>query len=309
MTNRLSEMVRRGATRSPIRVMLYGVEGIGKTTWAAKAPDAVFIGTEDGYGDLDVAHLPAVKRWRDVVEQVEALINEPHDFRTVVIDTIDHLERVVWQHVCDEARVETIEAVGGGYGKGYTQALEEQERLAKRLDHLRNQRGMHVILLGHSAMETVSSPDSADYTKYGLKMNKKAGAFWREWVDVLLFAQRDVRVKTTERGERALLARGKATGGDRVVMTQGTPAYDAKSRYTLPEQLPLDFGAFARAVKLDSRGQPKPFSDEDRAKAMAKLAEVGVEAAEVAARFGDTPSREELVTMYREAQAAQGGGQ
>ncbi len=260
---KLDQLVTRGVHRRPLRVLLYGPEGIGKTTWAAGAPAAIFESTEDGYGLLDVARLEASATWADVRDHVNLLLNEDHDFRILVIDTIDHLERLVWTEVCRSCRVESIEDIG--YGKGYTQALELFQRLAGWLDALRDRKGMHVVLLGHAVTSVVQNPEGADYTKYTLKMHKAAAAFWKEWADVLLFAHMDISVKTTERGDKALTSKGKARGGDRVIETSATPAFDAKNRFNLPETLSMTWGAFAKAVGIDGidtsprvAGAPRP---------------------------------------------------
>lgn len=283
----LMDIVKGKDERKPLRVLLYGTEGIGKTTWASHAPKPLFLGSEDGYGDLDAARLPAPHTWSEVREAFAMVMRDPHDFETLVIDTIDHLERLLWAHVCEDNGVDSIEKIP--YGKGYIQALETFQAFAVGLDKLRAKRGMHVILLGHADTVNVKNPEGADYSKYALKMHAKSSAFWREWVDVLLFAQRDIVVKTTERGDRAMTARGKATGGQRVVCSDGTPAYDAKSRFKIPAEMPMDFGAFAKAIGLTPRPvekatdkpaeQPKPAADvltERRRKRVAECIDAGV---------------------------------
>ena len=245
---KLDQLVTRGVQRRPLRVLLYGPEGIGKTTWAAGAPAAIFEGTEDGYGLLDVARLEASETWADVRDHINLLLNEEHDFRILVIDTIDHLERLVWAEVCRSCKVDSIEDIP--FSKGYTHALELFQRLGAGLDALRDRKGMHIVLLGHAVTVTVQNPEGADYSKYTLKMHKSAAAFWKEWADVLLFAHMDITVRTTERGDKALNAKGKARGGDRVIETAATPAFDAKNRFNLPDTLPMVWDAFAKAVGL-----------------------------------------------------------
>jgi hypothetical protein len=249
----LNDLIRRGATRGPQRIVLHGPEGVGKTTFAAGAPSPVFVGTEDGFGDLDVARLPAPQDWPGLLDYIAMLTNDPHDFRTVVIDTLDHLERLVWEHVRTEYKKPTIEEVGGGFGKGYTYAAEEFGRLASALDRLRERRRMHVVALAHSHIKTFKNPDGTDYDRYELRMQKLAAALWKEWPDVLLFATWDVKVATAEwRQDKALLAKGKAADdGRRRLYTTRAASHDAKNRYSLPEELDLSWGAFARAMKFD----------------------------------------------------------
>ncbi len=251
----LTDLVRRGATRGPQRIVLHGVEGIGKTTFAASAPSPIFVGTEDGFGDLDVARLPAPQTWPDLMSYVEQLTRDPHDFRTVVIDTLDHLERLLWRYLCSKGKgCDSIEDYGGGFGKGYTAAAEEFGRLANALDRLRDRRRMHVIALAHSHIKTFKNPDGTDYDRYELRMQKHAAALWREWPDVLLFANYDVKVATSEwREDKKLLGKGKAADdGRRRVYTSRGAAYDAKNRYSLPEEIDLSWNAFAKVMKFDA---------------------------------------------------------
>jgi hypothetical protein len=253
----LMNLVQRGVSKAPLRIVLYGVEGIGKTTWAHGAPDNVFIGNDAGHGDLDVTRLPTVTSWPEVFDYVDMLIRDEHTFRTVVLDTIDGLEKLCHAWICEQDQVENIETVGGGYGKGYTIAAAEHRRLADRLDVLREKRGVMIIVLAHSHVKPFTNPDGANYDRYQLQMNEKAAAVWKAWADCLLFANYDVNVKTRARSaEKALLEKGKGMDGERKVYTERSAAYDAKNRHNLPEELPMLWGAFARAVKLDERMKP-----------------------------------------------------
>lgn len=246
----LLTQVRTGSVRGPQRTVLHGIEGIGKTTFAASAPNPIFVGPEDGQGDLDIPRFTP-RSWGQARDFVRELIEAQHNYRTVVIDTIDRLEQLCWQYLCDDAEVSSIEKVGGGYGKGYTAALEAQVALMHDLDELRQRRGMHVICLAHSMVKTFNNPDGTNFDRYQMRMNEKAASKWKEWADVVLFANYDVTVKTEKKGEKALLDKGKATAAKRMLFTTWAPAYDAKNRFSLPEELPLSWDSFAKSMRFD----------------------------------------------------------
>lgn len=248
------DSVRRGPSTEPLRILLHGVEGIGKTTFAAKIPNALFLAPEDGGGDLDFARV-AVDSWAQAQSIVAQLTAEPHEFRTLVIDTIDFLERLCWQHLMKEAGVESIEGVGGGFGKGYVAACDEQTRFVKALDGLRASRRMHIVCLAHTEVKAYKNPEGADYDRYQIRMDRRASALWAGWCDAILFANYDVQVKTEKSGDAAMLKRGKVKNreSDRVLYTQPRPAFDAKNRYGLDAELDLDWGAFSAAIRWDER--------------------------------------------------------
>ncbi len=236
--------VTRGKIAKPQRVVLYGVEGCGKTTWAAGAPSPIFLCSETGTEHVDVARFPVPQSWRDVIEALDAL-RDQHDFRTLVIDTLDWLEPVVWAQTCatkenGKKRAEHIEDYG--FAKGYIYALDVWRQLLARLDALREQRDMNVILIAHSQVKTFQSPDTEDYARFELKLHQKAASLVKEWADSVLFAEHETL--THEQNNRT---KGIATG-ERVIRTTRTAAYDAKNRAGLPATLPLSWEAFQSAL-------------------------------------------------------------
>lgn len=236
--------VTRGVVHKPLRVLLYGSDGVGKTTFAAGMPTPIFLGPEDGTSTIDVARFPVPRDWLDVKDAVAELTNEPHEYGTLAIDTLDWLEPLLWEHVCRTAGVKSIEAVGGGYGKGYVAALDEWRSLLASLDRLRDQRGMHVILLAHAWIRTFKNPDpdQGDYDRYELKLHAKASGLLKEWSDAVLFA--NYETLTTTKGGRT---RGISSGA-RLVYTERRAQWDAKNRYGLPETLPLSWDDLEAAM-------------------------------------------------------------
>jgi hypothetical protein len=276
--------VRRGATTSPLRIVLQGQEGVGKTTWAAGCPDAVFLTAEDGGGVLDYARV-VIPDWPDLLRAVRDLIADPGPFRTVVIDTIDTYEKRCWAFLCEESGWKSIE--DAGFGKGYTAAAEEMDRLRAALDELRARRGLNVILLAHVHVRPFNDPNGPAYDRYEMRLHKGTAALWSSWADAVLFACFDATVmKAGKKGRAAVLddamAKGKAVEVRRVLYTTKEAAYDAKNRHGLPDELPLSWPAFAKAIGWDAHGGPKqvatdhhPSWDANRTHFFGRLTEIG----------------------------------
>lgn len=265
----LIEKVHRGLKHHPPRFVIYGTEGIGKSSTAAQAPGAIFIPTEDGLGQIDCASLPLAASMDDVVKSIDALIREEHDFQTVVIDSLDWLERLIWDRLCKEYGVGSIEKVDGGYARGYMHALTHWRTILSGLDVLRIDRGMCVICLAHAKVETFSDPEVGSYDRFSPRLNKHANAVVTEWADGVLFATRKVITRTEDAGfnRTRTLASGlgkdrSGGGGERVLRCVGSPACIAKNRYALPAELPLSWPALMNAMSKtatenDTNTQPE----------------------------------------------------
>lgn len=239
--------VTTGKIKKNIFCILYGPDGVGKSTFGADAPNPIFLGTEDGTSNLDVARFPKPESFSDCIQAIRELSTEPHQYKTLVIDSLDWLEPLLWRQICQEdGRAQSIEQVGGGYGKGYTYALEYWDKMIQQLKTLRDK--MHIVCLAHSQIKQFQDPQtSVGYDRYQLKLNDKASAKWREAVEAVLFGNWEVFAKE-ERG------RTKAIGdGRRLIYTERRPAYDAKNRYGLPLTIPLSWDEFYAAVQ---RGEP-----------------------------------------------------
>ena len=239
----------RGKLARPIRAIVYGVEGVGKSTFGAQAPAPIFLCAEDGTAHLDVARLPVPRDWADVLEAVRILTHEEHTFKTLVIDTLDWLEPLCWAHVCATAGKPDIEAFG--YGKGYAVALDAWRGLVARLDTLVRSRKMNVILLAHCQIRKQDDPQAGAFDRYRMKLHDRAGEVFREWVDAVLFARHEVR--TVERNGKA---RGQSSGA-RLLHTEWCAAFDAKNRFDLPPALPLDWQSFEEAARAHVPADPE----------------------------------------------------
>lgn len=241
--------ISRGRIDKPDRILVIGQEGVGKTTFAASAPAPVFICAEDGTSHVDVARFPEPESFLDVIEAVRTLAHETHNYQTLVIDTMDWLEPLVWAYVCELGKKPDIEAFG--YGKGYIAALDQWRSLLATIDMVRNARNMGVILLAHAHIKTFKNPEGEDFDRYTGKLHEKAYGLIREWCDHVLFAR--FQTYTVEKDGR----HKGISDGARVLCTTRTAAYDAKNRADLPPELPLSWEDFTAAAKRHAPASPE----------------------------------------------------
>ena len=241
------DSIKTGREARPPRIMIYGSEGVGKSTFGASAPKPIFIQTEDGLGEIECSKFPLAKSVSEVIAELTALRDEQHDFQSVIIDSADWLERLIFEEVCREYGVRSIEKADGGYGRGYTHALTHWRKLVHLLEELRDKRGMLVILVAHAKVERFEDPENAAYDRYTPRLHKHAASLLSEWVDAVLFANKKFRVQ--KENERAIAAPIGAEGGERIVRTVGSPACIAKNRFGLPPELPLSWQAFIDAYQ------------------------------------------------------------
>lgn len=242
------ESIQSGRENKPPRIMIYGSEGVGKSTFGASAPNAIFVQTEDGLGEINCRKFPLANSVSEVISELTALRDEPHDFQTVVIDSADWLERLIFDEVCREFGVRSIEKADGGYGKGYTHALTHWRKVINLLQELRDKRGMMVILVAHAKVERFEDPENAAYDRYTPRLHKHAASLIAEWVDAVLFANKKFRV-AKDGNDRAVATPIGADGGERIIRTVGSPACIAKNRFGLPSEIPLSWAAFINAYQ------------------------------------------------------------
>lgn len=273
MTNKILELIRRGKQPGADRVLIYGPEGVGKSTFAGQAEDVVFQATEDGVRFLDTASLPEPKTFSDVLEQYAALIDGEHEFKTLVIDTLDWLEALIIEAVCDENDWKSIE--DPGWGKGFVQVGLKWRQVISHLDRLRA-KGMQIILVAHSDVKMFNSPDEEGYSRFTLAMSKVGSAICKQWVDSVLFA----RYETFTKKGKDQQVKGMSSGR-RLLHTTWKAAYDAKNRCGLPEEILLSWDDYKSARDSDGADAVKSlkeqcaalvasFEEEDKQKKAAK---------------------------------------
>lgn len=233
--------------KSPRRTFLYSVEGLGKSSFAMQAEGAIFLAAERGLDHLDVQVVkPEPSSYEDVIDALDWLHGQ--SFKTLVIDTVDWLEPLIWAHVCRENSWKSLE--DPGYGKGYTAALEVWRGFIARLERLWREKDMEIILLGHCKVKPFSNPSGPDYNRYVAVIHEKAYDLLKQWVDAVLFGQYE---------ERGVEKKGKVKGvstGQRLIYTERTAAWDAKNRFSLPPVLPLDYAEYAAAAEAGLQADP-----------------------------------------------------
>lgn len=235
--------VTTGVQTAPVKTVLYGPEGIGKSTFASHFPDPVFIDTEGGTKRLNVARLPQPTSWAMLLDEVAEVRKGNVPCGTLVLDTADWAERLCIQAVCARAKVNGIEDFG--YGKGYTYAKEEFAKLLDALEEVLNA-GHNVVVLAHAAITKFEQPDAVgNYDRWSMKTSKQVAPLLREWCDMLLFANYKTVVEKAGSGPNA---KNKASGGRRVLYTTHHPCWDAKNRFGLPEEVPFEYASIAHCL-------------------------------------------------------------
>lgn len=240
--------ITRGKRNTAKRVVIHGVEGIGKSTLAAQFPNALVLDTEDGTNHLDVARV-TVASWVDAEGSLHELARDRQGFDTVVIDSVDWLERLLIDHLLKKAGKRSIEDFG--FGKGYTMVAEAMGRFLAVCDTLVTA-GVNVVLVGHTTVKRTSPPDMDEgYDRYELKLTKQSGPLVKEWADCILFANYRTKLVAGEDG------RTRAKGGkERVLHTERTAAWDAKNRYGLEPELPMTIEALAPLFEAGPAAAP-----------------------------------------------------
>jgi hypothetical protein len=283
--------VVKGKIEAPYRIVVHGPDGVGKSSFAADSPKPIFLDKEDGSQHLPVDRFPTPEdgkvTWADVLGAVREVTNEPHDYQTFVIDTLDWIEPSLWADVCAKAKVKTIEDVGGGFGKGYGAALDGWRSLLSAIEQLQKKRNMNVILIAHSAIKNFKNPQGDDFQRYTLKLHDNSAALIREWAKGVYFATYE-EFAVKEKG--AQLAKGVSTGA-RLMYTQRRAAFDAKDRYGLPFTLPLSWSEFDQktrqgsdpaVLRADAERKANELDGELKTKALEALVRAGTDTQKLA---------------------------
>lgn len=241
--------IRAGRLALPRRILGYGVEGVGKSSFAAGAPRAVFLCPESGTGHLNIQRLPSPETWDEMLEIVGLVEDDKAPFETLVIDPVNWLEMLCWARVvggpgakADENTSDAIQKHGGGFNKGFEAAVSHWRNLVAMLERIWRG-GKHIVLLGHCHVKAFNDPTGVSYDRYELQMHHKAAGLLKQWADDVLFMRHEV-LKKPEAGKVVAVATGA-----RIIHTQWDRAWDAKTRASLPEEIPLSWSEYWTAIE------------------------------------------------------------
>ena len=262
--------ITRGPVKTAVKMLVYGPEGVGKTTFAAQVPGVVFIDTEGGTKHMDAARFDPPRETADVVQALTYVLHHPQEFGAVAIDTVDWLEKMIFDSVCAEKEIKNLEDIP--YGKGYVFAKQKMQQLLDILQAIVDA-GVHVVLVCHSTIRKFEMPDMmGSYDRYMLKLNEKNIApIMKEWVDLMLFVNYRTDIVTDEKTKTR-----KGTGGQkRIMYANHSASWDAKNRFGLPDEMPFEFSRIAHLFERPEASAAAPEASPQTAPPPAK-AEVTV---------------------------------
>ena len=226
------------ATLKAPRILIHGAEGVGKTTFACGAPNVYLLDLEKGRVLCDPMMPQEPESYTEVLDHIGALVEQDHEYHTLVIDTLDALETMITNHICIENGWSSIAVPG--YGKGYKERTMLWNNIWYALDILRERKNMIIILVAHSQVVKVEDPILPEYDAHKLHLYKTEIAKATEWPDVIGFCL--IKTYTVVDGKRNLAT----SAGEHVIMTKKNPAYTAKNRYDMPEEIPLSWVEFSK---------------------------------------------------------------
>jgi hypothetical protein len=239
----LKSISKTKRVRAP-KIVLVGQGKIGKTTFAAMAPNAIGILTEDGADAVNANAFPLASSLQDVYAAIDTLINQDHEFQTLFLDSLDWLEPLVQDYVCKANNWKNIEAPG--FGKGYVAAAEEWRNLLSGLEVLRAQKGMGIILIAHDKIKRIEDPLTEGYDSHVLKLHDRAAGLVLEWADVVGYAGYRIFTSKTDAGFGNKETKATTTG-ERILHVEPHPAHCGGNRFGL-SNMPLDWAAFQDAL-------------------------------------------------------------
>lgn len=234
--------ITRGVQKAPVKTLIYGPEGIGKSTLASQWPDPLFIDTEGSTKRMNVARLPAPEEWGGIIKEVQWVAQNPDSCKTLIVDTMDWAEMMCSKDLFGDKGIESP-----GYGKGYVMLAEKFKELLDELDKV-IQAGIHVTVTAHAYMRKFEQPDEIGaYDRWELKLQKKTAPIVKEWADMVLFCNYKTIVVNID-NQGAAKGKNKAQGGERVMYTSHHNCWDAKNRFDLPEQVPMSFDSIKEII-------------------------------------------------------------
>lgn len=245
--------ITRGKRQEAQKIVLYGPEGIGKSTFAAQFPQPLFIDTEGSTAHMDVMRFDPPSSFTMLMEEIRYVKEHPEVCKTLVIDTADWAEQLCIAEFCAKKQISGIEEIG--YGKGYVYVAEDFGKMLNLLEETKK-RGIHIVITAHAQMRKFEQPDEMGaYDRWELKLQKKDAPLLKEWADMVLFANYKTIVVNVD-NQGAAKGKNKAQGGKRVMYTEHHPCWDAKNRHGLLHELPFTFSSIAHCIpEIRGEGQ------------------------------------------------------
>lgn len=258
--------IESGFEKRPLKVVIYGAEGIGKSTFASQFPNPLFLDTEGGTSSLNIRRVKCGSSWDYLLSCVEEIIKDPSICKTLVIDTADWAESLCTKYVCEKYRKSNIEEFG--FGKGYVYLQDEFSKLLTALDKV-IELGVNAVITAHGKPRKFELPEEAgQFDRWEMKLTKQVAPLLKEWCDMLLFCNYKTYVVTTENNTK------KAQGGKRVIYTSHHACWDAKNRYGLPDELDLDFKGIAHLFGTQSPKKSPVSKENTESELLSKVREL-----------------------------------
>lgn len=258
MTKYTLDNIISGPLNKPFRLFIYGIPGLGKSTFASESPSPIFLGAEGGTSRLDVKRLPEPDKWEDVFDAIDFLLKSKHEYKTFILDPINWFEPLCNEYVCRNNKQDgkTLKDVEDfGYGRGHALARTEWRRLLKALE-LVLEKNINIIIIAHSQIKTFKNPVGPDFDRYRPFMNDKSADLLMQWSEDVLFVEREIL--TYEK-------KGRVRGTDSGVIIMHTiesAGWCAKNRSNIPPVLPLSWDSYADAVGLGNPAKAEDILEE-----------------------------------------------
>lgn len=236
--------IKQKTELKPPRIILYGGAGVGKSSFGASMNAPIFLLTEDGLGKIQVDHFPLAEDYEAVKNNLQSLIDEDHKYKTLVVDSLDWLEPLLWNKICEDNNWKSIEQPG--YGRGYVEVLKYWREYLDMLNVLRNKKNMTILQVCHNVVKRVVNPEIDEIDQNQLKLHAKSAALISEFSDAVFFT--NYKLGTVKVQGKNGQTKTKAVSGDRVIYTEERPAFLAKNRYGLDSEMPFDWEAIRKAM-------------------------------------------------------------
>lgn len=237
--------ITRGKITKPRITGIYGPPFVGKTTWASHAPSPLILQVEEGANDLETPKTDLIKTWPEFMDICRELYSEEDlQYKTIIVDSLDALERLMWDYVVENGGEKINNIEDFGYGKGYMLALGQWQSFKVAMTALRD-KGLNIVCIAHAHIKKFTPPDGEDYDRYEPRFHHKAVATIVEWCDEFFFA--NFVVKTAQSGDDKSKHKGIGKG-ERILHCQQRPAYTAKNRLNMPEKIPMEWAAYQEYI-------------------------------------------------------------